>query len=204
MRLPLADSKSSPNFIGSWLIQDPSICDELINYFEREKTKHKQGELSMGKDLEAKNSIDLGILPQQIALPENKFLQTYFKYLSEFYSDYLEQWPFLKNLAKEVEIGKFNIQRYEKGQHFQRIHTERCSIATLHRLFAWMTYLNDVSPEDGGSTIFTHYGLKLQPRKGQTLIWPAEWTHAHKGSILKGNSKYIITGWMHFQPKHGC
>ena len=61
-----------------------------------------------------------------------------------------------------------------------------------------MTYLNDVSPEDGGSAIFTHYGLELQPQKGQTLIWPAEWTHAHKGSILKGNSKYIITGWMHF------
>ena len=61
-----------------------------------------------------------------------------------------------------------------------------------------MTYLNDVSSEDGGSTIFTHYGLEFQPRKGQTLIWPAEWTHAHKGSVLTNNSKYIITGWMHF------
>ena len=198
MRLPLADSKSSPNFIGSWLIKDFSICDELINYFEVNKGKHKQGCLTKGKDLVAKNSVDLTILPREIALPENRFFQTYFKYLFEFYSDYSEQWPFLKNIAQEVEIGKFNIQRYEKGQHFQRIHTERSSIASLHRLFAWMTYLNDVSPEDGGSTIFTHYGLELQPRKGQTLIWPAEWTHAHKGSILKGNSKYIITGWMHF------
>ena len=149
-------------------------------------------------NVDLKNSIDLKILPRQIALPENKIFQTYFKYLFEFYSDYSQQWPFLKTLVQEIEIGSFNIQRYEKGQHFQRIHTERSSIATLHRLFAWMTYLNDVSPEDGGSTIFTHYGLKLQPRKGQTLIWPAEWTHAHKGSILKGNSKYIITGWMHF------
>ncbi len=198
MRLPLADSKSSPNFIGSWLIQDSSICDELINYFEENKGKHKQGELGKGKDLVGKNSIDMTILPRDIALPENKFFKTYFKYLFEFYSDYSEQWPFLKNLAQEVEIGRFNIQRYEKGQHFQRIHTERSSIANLHRLFAWMTYLNDVSPEDGGSTIFTHYGLELQPRKGQTLIWPAEWTHAHKGSLLKGNSKYIITGWMLF------
>ena len=198
MRLPLADSKSSPNFIGSWLIQDSSICDELINYFEENKEKHRQGVLNKGIDLETKNSIDITILPRQIALPENKIFQTYFKNLFEFYSDYSEQWPFLKTLAQEVEIGKFNIQRYEKGQHFQKIHTERSSLASLHRLFAWMTYLNDVSPQDGGSTIFTHYGLELQPQKGQTLIWPAEWTHAHKGSILKGNSKYIITGWMHF------
>ena len=198
MRLPLPDSNNSPNFIGSWLIEDPSLCDELIAYFEANKGNHKQGVVTGGKDLDAKNSIDLAISPRQIALPENESFQSYFKYLFEFYSDYSEQWPFLKTMAKEVEIGRFNIQRYEKNQHFQRIHTERDSIANLHRLFAWMTYLNDVTPEDGGSTIFTHYGLELQPQKGQTLIWPAEWTHAHKGSILKNNSKYIITGWMHF------
>ena len=61
-----------------------------------------------------------------------------------------------------------------------------------------MTYLNDVDNEDGGSTVFTHYDLKVQPKKGLTLIWPAEWTHAHKGELLVKSSKYIITGWMHF------
>ena len=50
----------------------------------------------------------------------------------------------------------------------------------------------------GGSTFFTHYDLKVQPKKGLTLIWPSEWTHAHRGDLLKANSKYIITGWMHF------
>ena len=33
---------------------------------------------------------------------------------------------------------------------------------------------------------------------GKTLIWPAEWTHAHMGDVLKSGTKYIITGWMHF------
>ena len=59
-----------------------------------------------------------------------------------------------------------------------------------------MTYLNDV--EEGGSTYFSHYDLEIQPRKGLTLIWPAEWTHAHRGNILKEGSKYIITGWISF------
>ena len=40
--------------------------------------------------------------------------------------------------------------------------------------------------------------IKVKPEKGKTLIWPAEWTHAHTGSILKSGKKYIITGWMHF------
>ena len=79
--------------------------------------------------------------------------------------------------------------------------TERDSLNSLHRIFAWMTYLNDVDIKDGGSTFFSHYGLEIQPRKGLTLIWPAEWTHAHKGNLLKADNKYIITGWMHFPNK---
>ena len=57
-----------------------------------------------------------------------------------------------------------------------------------------MTYLNDV--EKGGSTFFKHYDLEIYPQKGVTLIWPAEWTHAHKGNKIISGSKYIITGWM--------
>ena len=36
-------------------------------------------------------------------------------------------------------------------------------LSTLHRIFAFMTYLNDV--EDGGTTDFDHYGLKIKPEK---------------------------------------
>ena len=39
--------------------------------------------------------------------------------------------------------------------------------------------------------------IKIQPKKGLTLIWPSEWTHLHKGSITN-ETKYIITGWLHF------
>ena len=198
MRLPLQKQSKDPNFIGSWLIEDLNVCDGIIAYFESNKEKQRQGAFKGGLDLDTKNSIDLVISPKQILLPENKCFQAYFEHLYSFYHDYTLQWPFLKVLAKEISIGRFNIQRYQKGQHFQRVHAERSGLTSIHRLFAWMTYLNDVSIHDGGSTIFTHYGLEIQPKKGQTLIWPAEWTHAHKGSVLKASSKYIITGWMHF------
>ena len=82
------------------------------------------------------------------------------------------------------------------GDHYAQIHAERTSIKSLHRVFAWMTYLNDVN--DGGTTDFTHYDIKVNPEVGKTLIWPAEWTHAHRGAVLKDKSKYIITGWIHF------
>ena len=198
IKIALPEQNKSPSFIGSWRIEPQSVCDELVTHFERNKTNQQQGKVVGGTNLNIKNSIDLTILPKELLLPENKHFKTYFTALFECYSDYTSQWPFLKEFAKELHIGRFNIQRYQRHQHFQKIHTERSSISSLHRLFAWMTYLNDVPLEDGGSTIFTHYDLEIQPQKGLTLIWPAEWTHAHKGSILTNNSKYIITGWMHF------
>ena len=166
MRLPLPTQSNCPNFIGSWLIKPISVCDELIDYFELKQGKHMQGRTSSGlKDLDRKNSVDLTISPKELNLPTNECFRTYFKALFECYSDYAAQWPFIREIAQKPEIGRFNIQRYQINQHFQRVHTERSGLSTLHRLFAWMTYLNDVPPNDGGSTIFTHYDLEIQPQK---------------------------------------
>ena len=64
------------------------------------------------------------------------------------------------------------------------------------RMVTVLAYLNDV--EDGGETYFDHFNLKIKPTIGKTLIWPAEWTHAHRGELLKKGQKFIITGWMQF------
>lgn len=197
-RAILPDGNSHPNFIGAWMIEPASICDELIAHFDANSHQHHAGKVSSGLDLEVKDTLDLNIKPRDFRRPDHEVFPRYFDKLYEYYQDYLAKWPFLRVVAEEVHIGGFNIQKYERGQHFQKIHTERSNISNLHRLFAWMTYLNDVSEEDGGATVFTHYDLTIQPRKGLTLLWPAEWTHAHKGGMLKANSKYIVTGWMHF------
>ena len=197
-RVALPQEKLTPTFIGSWMMEPISICDDLITYFETNQNKQKKGTVAGGADVNKKNSIDITILPKEIELPENEVLRKYINNLFSCYTDYVTQWPFLKGFATNVNIPAFNLQRYQQGQHFQGLHTERAGLSTLHRVFAWMTYLNDVELEDGGSTFFSHYDLDVQPQKGLTLIWPAEWTHAHKGTLMKKNSKYIITGWMHF------
>ena len=101
-----------------------------------------------------------------------------------------------QQLADQVGIKFQQIQKYETGGHFSDIHSERTSIGHLHRVLVWMTYLNDVDAD--GEIEFTHYGIKVRPRKGRTLIWPAEWNHAHRGCPVTHGHKYIITGWFHF------
>lgn len=188
----------NPTFIGSWKLFPLSTCDELISYFESNKKLHRRGTTGKGIDIKAKNSTDIVINPRYIHEPRNDIVKRYIDLLFSCYSDYIVQWPFIKILPSNLQIGSFNIQRYKSGEHFQEIHTERASLNTLHRVFAWMTYLNDVEAEHGGSTVFEHYDLEIQPEKGLTLIWPAEWTHAHKGNLLNAGSKYIITGWIDF------
>ena len=56
-----------------------------------------------------------------------------------------------------------------------------------------MTFLNDLTDE--GGTEFLYQDLKVEPKKGLTLIWPSYWTHTHRGVISKTQEKYIVTGW---------
>ncbi len=191
----LNSANLSPTFIGSWIIEN-QLCDQLVSYYENNQIKQYQGVTSKGIDLNIKVRKDISINPKEISQPGNEIFDEYFQALFECYKDYNDQWPFLATMISKLDIGRFNIGKYLPGQHFKVIHTERSSLKTLHRLFAFMTYLNDV--DEGGATEFTHYDLSVKPKKGLTLIWPAEWTHAHRGNILLSGSKYIITGWLNF------
>ena len=186
----------NPHFIGSWKMQEKKTCEDIIDFFENNPELHKRGQTGAGVDEKVKKSTDITINPKSLEKKEYETFNHYLKHLHECFVDYKEQYPFLKTFVKKIHIGPFNIQKYLSGDHFSKLHSERTDIATLHRLFAWMTYLNDV--EDGGTTDFDYYDLKIKPESGKTLIWPAEWTHAHTGSILKSGKKYIITGWLHF------
>tara|TARA_B110000027_G_C16101897_1_gene293498 strand:+ start:1038 stop:1655 length:618 start_codon:yes stop_codon:yes gene_type:complete len=187
----------SPHFIGSWKLNNNHLCNQIINYFETNEGLQQAGSTLSGKVLEAKKTTDITIRPSNLVNPELVYFNNYMKELHNCFIDYTKQWSFLRNFkVKQIDIPSFNIQRYSPGDHFAGIHTERWGFQTLHRVFAWMTYLNDVN--DGGETEFTHYGIKIKPEIGKTLIWPAEWTHAHRGNVVKSGKKYIITGWMNF------
>jgi hypothetical protein len=186
----------APNFIGAWQLDKAVLCRDIIDFFERRAAAQKAGRSSYGLDHRIKKSTDLTVNPNDLRDASHHVLVEYFNELHACYADYLQQWPFLKTMLSDVDIGEFNIQRYDPGGHFAATHSERTTLEHAHRVLAWMTYLNDV--DDGGETHFLHYGLDVKPERGKTLIWPAEWTHAHSGQVVKSGRKYIITGWMHF------
>ena len=195
-RLTLDPDKK--NFIGSWQLSNDILFKKIIDFFEKNKSLHNQGSIDKGVNLSEKKTTDLTIDPIDLRDKNYLIFNDYFNELFNCYNDYKDQWPFLDANIQTLDIPSFNIQRYLPGDHFSKIHTERSSTSTSHRVFAWMTYLNDLDKNSGGSTKFEHFDISIEPKKGKTLIWPAEWTHAHSGDIIKSGVKYIITGWMCF------
>ena len=192
-------SNKSPNFIGSWNIENDKLCNEIIKFFEENKSMQRVGITATGYDPKLKKTTDMVIQPSDLKNKKYSLFNSYFNLLKDCFLDYKNQYPFLKHkFFNRTHIGNFNVQKYNSGDHFSHLHSERVSLDSLHRLFAWMTYLNNV--DDSGTTNFEYYDIKVKPEIGKTLIWPAEWTHAHTGSILKSGTKYIITGWIQFAP----
>ena len=191
-----------PHFIGAWFLKDLTLADRIIEFFEQHPALQRAGATGAGVDAAIKKSTDITVKPRELRETSHAVLAAYMEELYACYMDYLAQWPFLGAMMKEVDIGDFNIQRYHAGEHFGSLHSERTGMSGLHRVLVWMTYLNDIS--DGGQTRYDHYDLEVRPQRGKTLIWPAEWTHAHTGNRVVSGTKYIITGWMHFPLKPGA
>ena len=72
-------------------------------------------------------------------------------------------------------------------------HPKHFDIAEESTIFSSVTYLND--DFTGGETEFLHQHKRLTPKRGTVVIWPAAWTHQHRGNPPLEGTKYILTGW---------
>ena len=57
------------------------------------------------------------------------------------------------------------------------------------RIFVYQVYLTD--HEDEGETEFLYQGIKIKPEIGKLLMWPAHFTHPHRGNPVYKKTKYI-------------
>ena len=169
-------------------------CDILINMFESDSCKESgcvgtsSGESDIRPDL--KQSTDLTLNKDShgyncIIMPA----------LVKHLHKYCEKYPHLNTLSSWVASSSYNIQRYDDGEGYFMMHCEQDALMPF-RILAWMYYLNDA--ECG--TYFPYQETTLSATKGDLAIWPAFWTHPHKGVTPNIGTKYICTGWIEFIP----
>ena len=120
------DGSGHPNFFGCWMLENPSICDTLIDVFERNKDKQKPGIYGKGNRSETfKKSTGISIMPRDLKDEAFQEVAPNFEQLKLCYLDYLEQWSFIKTFMPRAHIGPFNIQKYDKGGHFGGLHSDK-------------------------------------------------------------------------------
>jgi len=120
------------------------------------------------------------------------FLNTFF---DKIYPIYAEKYSVLKNLGYHT-IFDIKIQKTEPGQGFHSWHSENMVMKNSNRIHAWMLYLNDVNY--GGETEFLYQKKRIQPKRNRFVIWPAYFTHYHRGNPPLKETKYVTTGWVEY------
>lgn len=144
------------------------------------------GRIQTGVDRTKKDSLDITLVPNHSLL-----LQKEVENIRDAYFEYYSLHEFVPKLGMTEH---FNIQKYPLNGAYHKIHADRGFWGEHQvRELVWMTYLNDV--HSGGETEFIYQRLKIKPQKGLTVMWPAGWTHIHRGLPSPTTEKLIATGW---------
>ena len=89
-RISLETNGNYPNFIGSWFIEPPSLCDEIVNFFETNQEKQSVGKLANGtRNDNVKKTTDITIYPSDTRLETYDSINKYIENLYDCYVYYL-------------------------------------------------------------------------------------------------------------------
>ena len=180
------------------------LCDEIIQLFEENVEHHHPGQTQNGVITDQKDTTDMGI---QNHLTDPKWKKIHNFLLTEIISniklyniEYDKKFPLdtctLTCPNSKIYVDTFQIQKYKKGiGHFEYHNDFALKPNYSYRVLTYLWYLNDVT--DGGETEFTYNNYRVKPKAGNLVIFPASWTHVHRGLVPKSNDKYIITGWIY-------
>ena len=185
---------SFESLLGGWYINN-DVCDNLINLFNNNKDLqtrvNRESGTVYGPMSVLKKSYDITVKPH-VSIQEVDDYKVELQKVLQIYKDRykIDKWLYY------FGIEALNIQYYPKTEGYFSLHCENTGhLNVKDRCLVFMTFLNDV---DDGGTVFPIQKTIVPAKKGLTLIWPAYFTHPHRGQISKTKEKYIITGWYKF------
>ena len=173
-------------FIGTYYNAFSSkFCDNIINEFKNQKNYHLRRNALGGADKGIRDTATL-LLNHKLKWYFNKVVT------SKILPLYLYVYHYTPNF---LFIDDWKIQRTKPTEGYHVFHSEwNFQPIYRDRILAYTLYLNDI--EDGGETEFLYQSLRVKPQKGMLCIFPAYFTHTHRGNPPLSKTKYIMTGWM--------
>lgn len=178
-------------------------CEHLISEFERlvmsgSGTDRQRGE---GAKRHIKNDTQLELnLPAHTAAPfdEQGVSDVFFSGVQKCFESYSEEFSILAE--GKVRATAMKMQRTDPGGGYHIWHSEQGDGYFAERVLVYSLYLNTLSTEEAGETEYLYQQKRITPVKNTMVLWPATFTHAHRGNTVFGDRcKYIVTGWFYYE-----
>lgn len=181
------------------------MCDVIIgvfdNYIENKMTPEIEKWTSVGEDQFPDGSMSRKDEQLYLECVDLKLAMQLNTFIGQAFEQYVKHYGGITQNNDPVSSWTTKIQKTVAGGGYHKWHCENGVFMYRDRVLTWMIYLNDIPPENGGSTEFLYQKLALHPKKGTIVLWPAAYTHMHRGGFLTGPiDKYIATGWFVREP----
>ena len=179
------------------------FCDHLISEFERNLTlgagtNRQDGE---GADKHIKNDYQIFSNGKNINFQdfqERKTIDLFFNGLQQCFEAYRNEFSVIKDI--DIKCNNIKMQKTSTGGGYHVWHGEQGNGDQANRGLVYMLYLNSLPAEANGETEFLYQQRRINPVENTMVIWPAAFTHAHRGNPVYGdNAKYIVTGWFYHE-----
>jgi len=103
---------------------------------------------------------------------------------------YLEIYPEINLTFNKWSLENFRIKRFNPGKFYDSWHSENGVQAP--RILAILIYLSD---HNCGTEFYDN--TVVQSKKGRALVFPAFWTHTHRGQSCPDNkSRYVMSAYV--------
>jgi len=167
-----------------------NFMDELGFTYDRQKIENIPKTLKNDNVfvIQEAYNINFDVIPSKLIISFNEKFW-------DFYRDYVSNFDILNEMGPHGN-NNVKIQKTKIGGGYHKWHTENDNKLSSNRLMVWSLFLNDV--EEGGETEFLYYPKRIKAKAGTLIIWPASFTHTHRGNPPISNEKYIMTGWLTF------
>lgn len=192
------------NFIGIYdNVYPEGYCEHLIqefNFLEKNGVGSNRA-ISENALRHKKNDYQIGMsLRGHVVQPFEKrnVVDIFFDGLQRCYEEYVSTYSVLSDQG-EIRANTMKMQRTDPGGGYHVWHGEQSNGEHANRVLVYMLYLNTLPESSAGETEFLYLKERYQPISNRMIIWPAAYTHAHRGNTVFGEtSKYIVTGWFYY------
>ncbi len=199
------DIKAKYNdFIGMYEDVYPDyFCQHLIDEFERLNSTGFCGNRQDSEGIEKSRKQDefcfLNMKNHSLSpFQENNTERMFLDGLQACFDDYVKEYDVLLN--DNLKCTSIKMQKTSPGGGYHIWHSEQGNNESANRGLVYSLYLNTLDDNCAGETEFLYQKLRILPKENSMIIWPASFTHTHRGNVVHGDkAKYIVTGWFYYE-----